>query len=237
MSTKGQIVLVAGGTGALGRAVSLAFLARGARVTVTTRRMEDVAALREAAGPDAACLTAANVDLTDADAVRSLVRDLVAREGRLDALVNAAGGYAGGENLWAADSRVLDRMLALNLTPGFLLARATVPVMLEAGRGSIVQVAARAGHARAPGAAAYAASKAAALALFDSLAEEVKGSGINVNSVVPSIFDTAANRAAMPEADHTRWPRPEEIASVIVFLCSDAARVIHGAAIPVYGNA
>jgi NAD(P)-dependent dehydrogenase (short-subunit alcohol dehydrogenase family) len=97
-------------------------------------------------------------------------------------------------------------------------------------------VASRAGYGHSPGAALYSASKAGALAFFDSLADEVKPYAINVNSVVPSIFDTPANRRAMPSADPARWPKPEEIAQVILFLCSAQARVIHGAAIPVYGR-
>jgi NAD(P)-dependent dehydrogenase (short-subunit alcohol dehydrogenase family) len=96
-------------------------------------------------------------------------------------------------------------------------------------------VASKAAFGGSPGAAAYAASKAGALALFTTLAEEVKGHRINVNSVVPSIFDTEANRRAMPSADFSKWPTPEEIARVVLFLCSDDARVVHGAAIPVYG--
>ena len=108
--------------------------------------------------------------------------------------------------------------------------------MIRQNRGSIVNVASRAGYGHAAGAALYSSSKAGALAFFDSLAEEVKPYAINVNSVVPSIFDTPANRRAMPTADFAQWPKPAEIARVILFLCSDEARVIHGAAIPVYGR-
>jgi NAD(P)-dependent dehydrogenase (short-subunit alcohol dehydrogenase family) len=127
-------------------------------------------------------------------------------------------------------------MMALNLLSGFLLARSILPAMIRQKRGAVVNVASRAGYGRSAGAALYAASKAAALALFDSLAEEVKPYAINVNSVVPSIFDTPANRSAMPSADFSLWPKPSEIAQVILFLCSNEARLIHGAAIPVYGR-
>ncbi len=235
MEMSDRVVVVAGGTGALGGQVSLAFLAAGARVVATARRAEDLAPLTAAAGPNARRLRAASVDVTIEAEVQAFIADVAASEGRIDALVNAVGGYAGGANLWETEPALLTRMLALNLTPGFLLARAVVPVMRAAGSGAIVNVASRAGFGHAPGAAAYAASKAAALALIDSLADELKGSGITVNSVVPSLFDTPANRAAMPGADFARWPRPEEIARVILFLCTPAARVIHGAAIPVYG--
>jgi NAD(P)-dependent dehydrogenase (short-subunit alcohol dehydrogenase family) len=108
--------------------------------------------------------------------------------------------------------------------------------MLTQGHGSLVNVAAKAALDRGAGAGAYAASKAAAVALMDSLAGDAKGTGVRVNSILPSIIDTAANREAMPKADFASWPKPEDIARVILFLSSDLARTIHGAAIPVYGN-
>jgi len=166
-----------------------------------------------------------------------LIDGVIARHGRLDALVNTAGGYAGGAPLWRLDATAFDRMLALNLRSGYALTRAAVPAMLKRSAGAIVNVAAKAGVAPPAGAAVYAASKAAALALMASLAADLAGSGVRVNSVMPSLIDSAANRAAMPDADFATWPKPEEIAAVILFLCSPEARVIHGAAIPVYGNA
>jgi NAD(P)-dependent dehydrogenase (short-subunit alcohol dehydrogenase family) len=131
---------------------------------------------------------------------------------------------------------VLERMLTLNVRPGYALAHAVVPVMLKQKRGAIVNVAAKAAWDHAAGASAYAASKAAALALMDSLAADLKGSGVRVNSILPSIIDTEANRKAMPGADFAKWPKPEEIARVILFLCSDEAKVVHGAAVPVFGE-
>ena len=127
-------------------------------------------------------------------------------------------------------------MLALNLRSGYVLSRAAAKAMLKQGKGTIVNVAAKAALDHGAGAAAYAASKAGAVALMDSLAADLRGSGVRVNSVLPSIIDTEANRKAMPGADFANWPKPEGIACVILFLCSDDARVIHGAAIPVYGD-
>jgi NAD(P)-dependent dehydrogenase (short-subunit alcohol dehydrogenase family) len=150
--------------------------------------------------------------------------------------VNTVGVYAGGVKLWEMDTKVFDQMLALNLRAGYSLSRAAVRVMLKQGRGAIVNVAAKAALDHAAGAAAYAASKAASVAMIDSLAEDLKGTGIRVNSVLPNIIDTEANRRAMPKADFAKWPKPEDIARVIVFLCGDGAKVIHGAAIPVFGN-
>jgi NAD(P)-dependent dehydrogenase (short-subunit alcohol dehydrogenase family) len=176
------------------------------------------------------------VDVTDAQAIEKFIADIVANRGRLDILVNTVGGYAGGTSLWEVDSRTYDKMLQLNLKAGFVIARAVVPQMIKQDRGWIVNIASKAAFDHAAGGSIYAASKAAALALMDSLAADAKPYNINVNSVLPSIIDTAANRKAMPDADYSKWPKPWEIARVILFLCSEDARVIHGAAIPVYGK-
>jgi len=231
-----KIVIVAGGTGGLGRAVSLAFLGQHARVTVTYRKQEEFDALKAAAGTQASLLEGSRVDVTDEVAVGSLIESVLARHGRLDALVNTVGGYAGGVKLWELETKVFDQMLSLNLRSGYALARAAVRAMLKQGSGSIVNVAAKAAVDHGAGAAAYAASKAAAVALMDSLAADLKGTRIRVNSILHSIIDTEANRKAMPDADFAKWPKPEAIARVIVYLCSENAAVIHGAAVPVYGD-
>jgi len=229
--------LVAGGTGGLGRAVSLAFLDEGATVLVTYRKREEFDRVQRAAGANSPRLDGYGVDVTDEGDVDRLIAKVLAQHGRLDALVNTVGGYAGGAQLWEVETKVFDQMLALNLRSGYALSRAVVRTMLAQGRGAIVNVAGRAAVDHAAGAAAYAASKAAAVAMLDSLAADVKGRGVRVNSILPSIIDTEANRKAMPTADFAKWPKPEDIARVILFLCSDDARVIHGAAIPVYGEA
>jgi len=232
-----KIILVTGGTGGLGREVTMAFLEEGATVVVSYRVAEEFKALVAAAEKIGATTPiGADVDVTDATAVDKFIADIVAKHGRLDILVNTVGGYAGGTNLWEVDPRTYDKMLQLNLKAGFVLARAVVPQMIKQNRGWIVNIASKAAFDHAAGGALYAASKAAAVAMMDSLAAEVKPFNINVNSVLPSIIDTAANRAAMPQADFSKWPNPEEIARVILFLCSEDARVIHGAAIPVYGR-
>jgi NAD(P)-dependent dehydrogenase (short-subunit alcohol dehydrogenase family) len=235
MKFSGKSVLVAGGTGGLGRAVSLAFLAEGAQVIVTYREQKEFDSLRSAAAKGTS-LEGYSTDVTDEAAVRQLIDQIVAKHGQLDVLVNTVGGYAGGVNLWEQQTTVLEQMLALNLRSGYVLCRAAIPGMLRQKRGTIVNIASKAAIDHGAGASAYAASKAAAVALMDSLAAEVKGSGVRVNSVLPSIIDTEANRKAMPKADFAAWPKSEEIARVILFLCSDDASVIHGAAIPVYGN-
>ena len=233
MRFSSKVVLVAGGTGGLGHAVSLAFIEEGATVIVTYRDQEEFAALKTAAATDR--LSGHAVDVTDESAVGQFINQIAETYGRLDAVVNTVGGYAGGAKLWEVEMKVFDRMMALNLRSGLILSRAAIPTMLKAGRGVFVNVASKAALEHAAGNAAYAASKAAAVAMIDSLAEELKGTGVRANSILPSIIDTEANRKAMPGADFAKWPKPRDIAQVVLFLCSDAAKVIHGAAIPVYG--
>jgi NAD(P)-dependent dehydrogenase (short-subunit alcohol dehydrogenase family) len=236
METRSKVVFVAGGTGGLGRAVSLTFLEIGARVAVTYRDEAELQELRKTADRNATNLSAFAVDVTHEAAVQNAVQKLIEQQGRLDVLVNTVGAYAGGINGWELDSKTLERMLSLNLRSGFVLTKAVVPEMLRQKSGSIVNVAAKAAFDHAAGASAYAASKAAAVAFMDSLSADLKGSGVRVNTILPSIIDTAANRKFMPKADFSLWPKPEQIAKVILFLSSDDASVVHGAAIPVYGD-
>jgi NAD(P)-dependent dehydrogenase (short-subunit alcohol dehydrogenase family) len=238
MSAKfeGKIVLVAGGTGGLGHAVSLTFLEKGATVITTFRSQADFDNLKNAAGADSSRLEGHAVDVTDEAAVRQLVEKIVGKYRRLDVMVNTIGGYAGGTKLWELETRVFDQMMALNVKSSYTLSRAAARAMLKEGMGAIVNVSSKAALDHGAGAAAYAASKAAALAMTDSLAADLKGTGVRANTILPSIIDTPANRKAMPKADFSKWPKPEDIARVILFLCSDDARVIQGAAIPVYGD-
>ena len=238
---KGRVVLVAGGTGGLGRAVSLSFLEPGTQVIVTFQRPGDLDELKQAASAklvaaEGATLEGHGLDVTNEAAVQRLVDGIVERHGRLDCLVNAVGGYAGGVKMWEMESGVLEQQLSLNLRAGFVLARAAARVMVRQGSGVIVNVASKAAVDHAAGASAYAASKAAAVAMIDSLAADLKGTGVRANSILPSIIDTPANRKAMPKANFATWPKPEEIARVILFLCSADAKLISGASVPVYGE-
>jgi len=239
---------VAGGTGGLGRAVTLAFLEADYRVVATYYFDEEYSALRKqlseaqsasaarAERMDGARLEGHKIDVTDEEAVTKLIAAIVAQHGSLDAMVNAVGGYIGSVKLWDLQTKDWDRMMSLNVRSGYALARAAARAMLMRGHGAIVNIASKAAVDHAAGAAAYAASKAAALAMIDCLAADLKGTGVRANSVLPSIIDTAANRQAMPEADFSKWPKPEEIARVILWLCSDDAKLVNGAAIPVYGD-
>jgi NAD(P)-dependent dehydrogenase (short-subunit alcohol dehydrogenase family) len=232
----GKVALVAGGTGGLGRAVSLAFLEEGAKVIVTYREPREWDELKGIGGANTSSLTGHRIDVTDEKGVEQFVQKVVAEHGHLDVVVNTVGAYAGGAKLWEMDPKVFDQMLALNLRVGYAILRAVVPPMLRQKNGAIINVASKAAFDHASGAAAYAASKAAAVAMVDSLASDLKGTGVRANSILPSIIDTEANRKAMPKADFAQWPKPEDIARVILFLCSDDAKLIHGAAVPVYGD-
>ena len=177
MRFSGKLIVVTGGTGGLGRAVSLAFLQEGARVAVTYRDRAEFDALKTAAGSNASSLLGEAVDVTDEAATRRFVDGILASGGQIDALVNAVGGYAGGIKLWELDPQTFEKMLALNLRSGYTLARVVIPSMLKQKQGAIVNVSSQAAVNHAAGASAYAASKAAALAMMDSLAEDVRGTG------------------------------------------------------------
>lgn len=229
----GQVALIAGGTGGLGRSVTAAFIEEGAVAVITYQRQSEFDGLRQAVGSDTSRLEGHTVDVTDEAVVRRLVEGIISKHGRLDVLINAVGGYAAGRALWDMDASVLGRMLSLNFMSGYVLCRAVAPVMLRQNRGAIVNVASMAAVNHAASSAEYAASKAAAVAMIDSLAADLKGTGVRANSILPSIIDTDANRKAMPGADYSKWPKPQDIARVILFLCSEDARLINGVSIPV----
>lgn len=223
MSLKGTVVLIAGGSGALGRTVTPSFVRAGARVITTDR---DPPPDEIAAG------NAMKGDVTDEAAVRRLVDDVIRTAGRLDVLVNLVGGFAMGPVV-ETDLSLWQRMLTMNVTSAFLLSKAVLPHMMERGTGRILHVAAWAAVEPFPGAAAYLVSKSSLLALIRVLALELKGSGVTVNGVLPTTIDTPANRANMPKADPSSWARPESIAETLLFLASAAGDQINGAAIPI----
>lgn len=227
---KNRVALVTGGTGALGRAVVRRLAEGGAKVHVPWIVEKEVAELKRGLGRLGARVTLHAADVTDEASVRALFRSVTERSGRLDILANICGGFAYA-GLEETDFATWTRMLNMNATSAFLCCRAAVAPMKAKG-GRIVNVAA--GPALNRGAAmmsAYAASKAAVLNLTYSLAEELKPAKIGVNAIVPTIIDTPANRAAMPKADTSAWLKPAEIAEVIAFLASDAARIVTGTAV------
>jgi NAD(P)-dependent dehydrogenase (short-subunit alcohol dehydrogenase family) len=222
----GATVVVVGAGAGLGAAVVQAFLGAGARVVATSRGRADHLPAHER-------LRLAPLDAGEEATVAAFFAGLDA----LDALVNVVGGYDAGQPLTDLDLATLERQLSLNLRPAFLLTRHALRAMQAAGHGRIVHVASRAAVERGRNAFAYSASKQAVVRLVEAAAAENAHLGITVNCVLPSIIDTPANRAAMPDADFARWPTPEQVARVLLFLASDESALVSGAAVPVYGRA
>ena len=220
-------VLVAGGTGYLGNAVVRELIGSGYEVAATWVVEHE----RER-------LESEPVELIEADLfVAEQVAAATAAVDELDAVVNLVGGFSDGPLVHETDPQDFERMWRLNVMPGFLLARAAMPRLMERGGGAFVGVSARPALRPFPGAAGYISAKAAVLALIQALDAEYKGHGIRCNAILPSVIDTPANREAMPNADHAKWVPPEQIAKVVRFLVSDDSKATTGAAVPVYGRA
>jgi NAD(P)-dependent dehydrogenase (short-subunit alcohol dehydrogenase family) len=231
-----RVVLVTGAAGHLGEAVVRRFLETGARLALTDldrARLTDRFPELEKSGGH---LLVAPVNLTDPVALEGLREAVLDRWGRLDILLNLAGGYQGGTPLHETSPHEWDRLMDLNARSVFLTCRTFIPQMVAQQSGRIVNVASRAATHGGALVALYAASKTVVVRLTESLAEELKEVGITVNCVLPGIIDTPVNRAAMPQGDPKRWVSPVEIAEVILFLASDRARAVTGASLPVYGR-
>jgi NAD(P)-dependent dehydrogenase (short-subunit alcohol dehydrogenase family) len=230
------VVLVTGGAGNIGRAVTRAFLQAGARVAVPLYKTDMPDPLHAEMAEFEGRIHTFALDLTTERGAEAAVQDAIAWGGRLDSLVHMLGGYDGGMDLADTPVEVWDRMIDLNLKSAFLVVRAALPRMVESGSGSLVFISSRAARHPGGGIGAYAVAKAALITLAEVIAEEYRARGIRANVVLPGTVDTAHNRAAMPDDDHTRWIRPEEIAATILFLSSPASSAISGAAVPVYGR-
>ncbi|GAB3814454.1 3-oxoacyl-ACP reductase FabG [Micromonospora zhanjiangensis] len=243
-------VLVTGGTGGLGQAVTAAFVADGWRVVVPVRAGSGRPDRRDGRPPGGPAGPTAGRSATDGPVVR-VTADLTRPEdvaaavavaaGEADAplraVVNLVGGYAAGGRVHETPVEEFERIVALNLRPTYLVTQQALPHLVAAGGGSVVCVSSRAAVAPFPGAAGYVTAKAAVLAFASAVAVEYRAAGVRCNTVLPSIIDTPTNRADQPDADQTRWVPPAEIATVIRFLAGDESAPTSGAAIPVYGRA
>jgi NAD(P)-dependent dehydrogenase (short-subunit alcohol dehydrogenase family) len=224
-------VLVAGGTGALGSAVVRELLDAGYDCTVTWIVEKELERARSELGDRAAFVRA---DLIDPEGGAD---EAVAAVDDLEAVVDLVGGFASGPLVHETTWVDFERLLRLNLAPAFNLARAAMPRFLERGGGAFVAVSARPALRPFPGGAAYSTAKAAVLAFIQALDADYRSKGIRANAILPSVIDTPANRADQPDADHSKWVQPVEIARVVRHLISEDAAVTSGAAIPVYGRA
>jgi NAD(P)-dependent dehydrogenase (short-subunit alcohol dehydrogenase family) len=225
-------VLVTGGTGGLGGAVTAAFRAAGWRVVVPGR------AARPGSESAADGVVRVTADLTDpAGAAHAVEAATGYPAAPLRAVVNLVGGYASGGLVHETPIEEFERMLTVNLRPTYLVTQAALPHLVAAGGGAVVCVSARAAVSPFAGAAGYVTAKAAVLAFANAVAVEYRARNVRCNTVLPSVIDTPANRAAQPDADHSRWVAPAEIASVIHFLASAESAPTSGATVPVYGRA
>ena len=230
-----RVTIVTGASGGLGAAVVTALDRTGAAVVAVGHRPGGIESAIEGFSSLARHLVIEGVDLASAAGSRQVIEAAVHNYGRIDALVNTIGGFRSDGPLQVSPVELLDEMMALNARTVYVMCQAVIPQMLDQGTGRIVNVASRAGFTGSAGFAAFSASKAAVLRLTESLSQEVKNQGINVNCVIPGTMDTPENRKARPEASFDRWVSPTDVAKVILFLISDDASAIHGATLPVLG--
>ncbi len=234
MNFKNKVVLITGGTGALGSAVATAFLQAGAKVVVTYRSEREFDALKASANAPEA-LTGIKTNVLDEASIKAMAQQ-VARFGRLEVLVNLVGGYLGGVPVAEMSLEQWNQMIDLNLKSAFLCCKHVLPMMMQQNAGSIINIGSKGGLQGGEGMSAYAAAKAGLINFTRSLAAEGKRYNITANAVIPGIIDTPANRQAMPQANFDEWVKPEALAQIILFLSSDEAQAISGATIPVFGK-
>lgn len=226
---QGKVIVITGAKGGLGTYVTNAFLNAGANVVGISRSIapDDFPHHRFFAMP---------ASLSGSESAHDVIESVAAKFERIDAVVHLMGGFEGGAPVADTDDGVLDRMLSLNFKPAFYVARAAIPQMRRQGQGRFLAVGSRAVLDPPSGVGAYTASKAALVSLIRTIALENKDAGITANAVLPATMDTPANRAAMPDADPCKWVCPSEVANMLMYLASDAARQVTGAVIPVYGQ-
>ena len=227
---KDKVVLVAGANGGLGTSVTRAFLDAGAIVVGTSRKIDQ-------SEFTVGNFTAVPADISNAEGARKLIADILSKFGRLDVLAHTVGGFAGGSTIAEMDDASFQGMFDVNLYATFYLLRAAIPPLRKSGNGRIIAIGSRAAVDPGPKVGAYSASKAAMVSLIKTAALENQDSGLTANVILPGTIDTAVNRKAMPNADFEKWVQPKSIASLIVWLASDAGKDINGAAIPIYGRA
>jgi NAD(P)-dependent dehydrogenase (short-subunit alcohol dehydrogenase family) len=228
-SLQSKVALVTGADGGLGNHVTRALLDSGATVIGVSRHIQPSRSLGDS-------FVALAADLSNAESARQAIDGIVARFGRLDILAHLVGGFAGGKTIAETDVATFQRMLDLNLNSAFYVLRAVIPHMRRAGSGRIIAIGSRAAVNPGPGVGAYSASKSAAVSLIKTVALENNDLAITANVLLPGTIDTPANRTAMPGADTSQWVQPSSIASLIVWLATDAGKGVNGAVIPIYGS-
>ncbi len=239
-SMAGQVAIITGGSGQLGSAVTKAFMEVGVKVALPYRSPHEWERFCQDMGRDATQefddLLGHEVDVANPYEFGEFVEMVTNKWGRLDILITTVGGYAAGDPVVSLTDEVWSGQIEINARTAFVAARAVLPAMVEAGHGKIVMTSSRAAVDTGKNAAAYSISKAMVNKLALAIADEVKDDNIQVNAVMPSIIDTPSNRKGIPNADFSKWPKPEQVADVLLFLASPASDLISGAAIPIYGR-
>lgn len=226
---KGQVVLVTGANGGLGTYVTQAFLDAGATVIGSSRKIQQSDFTR-------GDFVAFPAEISTQPGATALVESVLTRFSKLDVLAHTVGGFAGGQSVAETDDATFQRMFDLNLNSFLNILRASIPHLRKSGRGRIIAIGSRAALEPGAGVGAYSASKAAMVSLVKTVAAENRDAAMTANAILPGTMDTPANRMAMPGADFSKWVQPANVAGLAVWLASDAAKDINGAAIPVYGD-
>ena len=224
----GKVVLITGANGGLGTSVTQAFLDAGAAVAGTSRKIQQ----SEFAGTKFIAISA---DISNYEGAKQVVDEVLSRFKRLDVLAHTVGGFTGGSSIPDTDDATFSRMLEMNLYSTFHTLRAAIPALRQSGSGRIIAIGSRAALEPGAGVGAYSASKAAMVSLIRTAGLENQDAGVTANVILPGTIDTPANRKAMPKADFSQWVQPSTIASLAVWLASEAAKDVNGAVIPVYG--
>ncbi len=230
-------LVITGGTGGLGTALVKRLVGRDYRIAVTYLLPDEAAAFEDQFDVDEETVLLTRVDAINPEAVTTYMKGIADRWGAIHGLISLVGGWAGGRDVDETDDVRFERMLDLNLRSAFYAVRAAVPYLREAGWGRILLVGSRAAEENPMGQAAFNIAKAGVVSLAKTAAQELEGTGVTANVLMPSVIDTPATRKALPYADYVNWPTPDEIAAVAEFLLSDASSVMNGATVPVYGQA
>ncbi len=239
-----KVIIITGGTGALGRILIKSFLDCHPKAIVVTYRSEkemqelkaNLSSLPSEQSPKiSTAIEFIKTDVTKDDEIKKVISNIFEKYGQIHILVNVVGGYIGGKKLTELDESDWDKMIDINLKTAFLISKNIITKMITSKYGKLVHVSSRTGVKAEGNDSAYAASKAGLIRFVESVSQEVKNFDINVNCILPTIIDTAANRRAMPDVDFTKWVQPGDLSNVILFLCSDDSKIINGSAIPTYG--
>ncbi len=231
-----RAIVLTGGTGSLGTALANRLLGVGARLAVSYLMPDEATHFEESVPYDEDLVLLRRVDATNHEAMESFIADAAERFGTIDGLAALVGGWAGGRDVEDTDDVRFERMLDLNLRSTFNTVRAAIPHLKRAPFGRIVMVGSRSAIENPAGQAAFNMAKAGVMALGQSLAAELEPTNVTAAVLVPNVIDTPSTRATLPYADYVNWPTPDEIAAVAEFLLSEAAGVMNGALVPVYGK-